>query len=281
MEQTSDIGEAITMNADAGVLASLALWFRASMATKEGGEYQTLWQAIKYGLKQVRFPFVYGMTMTSDDPALRTVVADGNTRASVYNIDHTGKVVNTALETAYRERKTGTELHTGLRPQCDCGTDGCWVHRTENRGGLCGQYKDPASMNWVLDGSLAPQYHRKIDGGTFKGKVPTIIALGDTLYFDDAKTLYQRSGTGRSGGFKKVAFRYATTCPDGCGKKTCFGQCQPDSHMRFTLVQSWHGLTMVGVDPRHHRYEDTMSLLKNLGAEVKEYPFDSGTGGTQ
>lgn len=279
MEQTSDIGEAITTNADAGVLASLALWFRASMATKEGGEYKTMWQAIKYGLKQVKLPFVYGMTSTGDDSALRTVVADGNTRASVYNIDHTGKVVNTALETAYRERKTGTELHTGLRPQCDCGADGCWVHRTEHRGGLCGESKDPASMNWVLDGSLAPQYHRKINGGTFKGKVPTIIALGDTLYFDDAKTLYQRSGAGRSGGFKKAAFRYATTCPDGCGKKTCFGLCQPDSHMRFALVQSWHGLTMVGVDPRNHRYENTMSVLKSLGAEVKEYPFDSGTGG--
>ena len=116
------IGE-VTANADASILASLALWFRSQMATKEGGEYKTMWQAIKFGLKQVKVPFVRGWVNTSSNPALRTVVADGNTRASAYNIDHTGKVTNPALESAYRQRKTGTEVHTGLRPQCDCGTD--------------------------------------------------------------------------------------------------------------------------------------------------------------
>ena len=275
------IGE-VTANADASILASLALWFRSQMATKEGGEYKTMWQAIKFGLKQVKVPFVRGWVNTSSNPALRTVVADGNTRASAYNIDHTGKVTNPALESAYRQRKTGTELHTGLRPQCDCGTEGCWVHRTENRGGLCGQPKNPASMNWVLDGSLAPQYHKKVNAGTWKGRVPTITSIGNQLWFTTtSRTLYKRSGAGRSGGFKNVAFRYATTCTGsaGCGKKTCFGQCQSDSHMRFTLVDSDYGLVMAGIDPREDGYENTVSLLKSLGAEIKEYPFDSGTGG--
>lgn len=279
--QTTDIG-GITANADASMLASLALWFRSQMATKEGGEYKTMWSAIKYGLKQVKVPFVTGFVDTYDNPASRTVVADGNTRASAYNLDHTGKVVNTALESAYRERKTGTELHTGLRPKCDCGIEGCWVHLSERIGGLCRQPKNPDAMEWVLDGSLAPQYHKKVNAGTYRGRVPTITAIGNNLWFTTTtRTLYKRSGAGRSGGFKNVAFRYATTClgPQGCGKKTCFGQCRDDSHMRFTLVQSDYGLVMAGVDPREDGYENTMSLLKKLGAEVKEYPFDSGTGG--
>ncbi len=281
MEQTTHLKEEITANADASVLASLALWFRSQMATKEGGEYKTMWQAIKFGLKQVRVPVVKGFVDSAPNPALRTTVADGTTRASAYNIDHTGKVVNTALESAYRERKTGTELHTGLRPQCDCGRDGCWVHRTEHIGGLCGQYKNPASMNWVLDGSLAPEFHKKVNAGTWKGRVPEITSIGNQLWFSgNAYTANKRSGAGRSGGFKNVAFRYATTCPDGCGKKTCFGLCQPDSHMRFALVESEDvGLVMGLVNPRNPRYENTMSLLKKQGAEIKEYPFDSGTGG--
>ena len=276
---TTDIG-GMTTNAEASTLASLALWFRAKMQTKQGGEYKTMWSAIKYGLKQVKVPFVTGWVDTNQDPASRTVVADGNTRASAYNLDHTGKVVNTALESAYRERKTGTELHTGLRPKCDCGIAGCWVHLSERIGGLCRQPKNPAAMEWVLDGSLAPQYHKKVNAGTYRGRVPTITAIGDNLWFTTkARTVYKRSGAGRSGGFKPVAFRYATTCEDGCGKKTCFGQCLDDSHMRFTLVQSDYGLVMAGVDPREAGYENTMTVLKNLGAEVKEYPFDSGTGG--
>ena len=279
---TTDIGEDVRTNAVASCLASMALWFRSQMATKEGGEYKTMWSAIKYGLKQVKVPFVRGFVDTNDNPALRTVVADGNTRASAYNLDHTGKVVNTALESAYRERKTGTELHTGLRPQCDCGTPGCWVHLAERVGGLCRLPKNPDAMNWVLDGSLAPQYHNKVQAGTYRGKVPTITAIGDSLWFTGkGRIVYKRSGAGRSGGFKPVAFRYATTCTgsEGCGKATCFGQCRDDSHMRFTLVQSEQGLVMAGVDPREAGYENTMSVLKSLGAEVKEYPFDSGTGG--
>ena len=65
---TTDIG-GMTTNAEASTLASLALWFRAKMQTKQGGEYKTMWSAIKYGLKQVRVPFVTGWVDTDQAPA--------------------------------------------------------------------------------------------------------------------------------------------------------------------------------------------------------------------
>ncbi len=252
-------------------------WFSENLVTLSGGSYKTVNGAIRHGLHRVRIPLVdwfaaNNIEFDGQDPAFFSRVTDGTSRASAYNKDHFGRVVNMALTDF--NRVTSVDLVTGLRAKCRCDDEACFIHTWEKEGG-CGL---PALGNepMCITGDIAPEYHRNAHFGLIKTtarrvvhQVPILGVRYDKegnparLVVVGMRVATQRSGAGKSGGFKSVAFRYITTDPWGCGKSKCDGTCGGfDTHLLFTLVMTQYGVTQMAIDPRTSNVADVVSLLE-------------------
>jgi len=260
-------------------LVELALWFAKTLQTVTGKPFVTIYGAVRYGLRTVVLPFVGGGYWLNCDhnPADRAEMIEGTARCDTYNFDHTGQLVNPALEEAYRLRKSAVDLVTGIREIGACLSPGCFVHPVHGTT-TCGC--NAGSDTYGVTGDIAPAFHQKVNAGlSVAKKTPVLGAYGPTdnrrVKIVGTRTLVKRSGAGKSGGSKTPAYRFATVCE--CGRRTCWGACGTDNHMRFTLVMSTAGRTLVGIDPRRYDFNEVIALLTEcLGGVppvVEEYPF--------
>ncbi len=250
----------------------LVVWFSENLLTIDGQHYKTVSGAIRHGLHRVRIPLVEWVARSNivfdgHNPAFFSKVLQGTSRASAYNRNHFGRVVNMALTDV--SRVTSVDLVTGLRAKCRCGDEACFIHTWEKVGG-CGL---PALGNepMGITGDIAPEYHRNAHFGLIKAtakrvvhQVPILGVLGGRLHLGkNMKVATQRSGTGKSGGNKPAAFRYITTGTYCCHKRQCDGTCGGfDTHLVFTLVMTQYGVTQVAIDPRTSNVAEVISLLE-------------------
>jgi hypothetical protein len=285
-----------TLNEDPsfGLWCAFALWFSDLMESKTTGEaFATITGAIRHGLPTVQLPYVGGWIYGIPNPADRATIANGTHRLSVYHRDHTGEVVNPALDYAYRNRQTTVSLTTAMREECGCGLEGCLIHPVEGTGGgerkmgggdntRHGDHVAIPTGSWVTVGDVATNYANKVNAGLGDNKTPILGMSGGQVVIAEYRTLSKRSGNGNNP-TQPVTYRYATVC--GCGRRTCWGNiCTPDSEMRFVLVMTGKGRTMAGLDPRGPHSVATIraALEAQSGVEavvVSNLPFESGGGG--
>lgn len=287
-----------------GFWVALALWFSESLNTQSGEAYATITGAIRHGLPTVTLPYVGGYIYGIPNPADRARVAKGTHRLSVYHRDHTGEVVNPALDYAYRNRLSTVALTTSLREVCGCGLEGCFIHPIEGTGGgkrIMGGSKGRRggcvgipTGEFEEDGSIATGYGNKYDSGitnmvgdrTFKTAIFGMV--GGRVGVVAWRTCSKRAGMGAKGERDPslVQYRYATSC-DLCGKKTCWG-CTPDSHLRWTTVRTDKGRLHGALDPRGEAngYGSIATVRESLEAQegvaavvVSDQPFESGYDG--
>ena len=264
------------------LLANLALSLGEDRITKANGEpYSTLDGAIRHGLKNITVPYVHGLEFhkAEKNPADRAKVLNGTYVLSTSAVDHTGQVVDPMLEYAYKNRITTVELLTGHREVCGCGVEGCFIHPVEKTGtgsrrtgtgvrkGNCAGYP---TGEFVEVGSIGKDYGNKYDAGLGK-KVPIISVRWGRLEVVGWRTVGKRSGQGNNP-TQPVTYRYATTCPD-CPRgdfKTCWGLCVENSELRFALVNTALGRTVVGIDQRRGPTElkDVHDALEATGGVV-------------
>lgn len=279
------------------VLQALALWFGESLRSAAGAAYSTLDRAVRYGLKTVQVPYVSGWISSEEfNPADRATVMAGEYRISTMHRDHTGKVINPAYSSAYKNRISTVNLAESVREVCGCGLDGCLIHPVEKTGGgervmggskgRNGGHVGIPTGEFVTVGDIGTDYQNKVnDGrGDERLRVPVLTMRGGQVVIGQSRTLIKRSGNGKNP-TQPVAYRYATTCADGCGRKTCFGLCgeevRGEHSMRFTIVNTMVGRTMVGLDPRGPHSVATIraALEAQEGVEaviVQPVPFESG-----
>ena len=256
----------------------LAQWLGATLKAKNGESFKTLHMAVKHGLPGavlptisggVRGTIVGGLWTDVRNPAAAASVLDGEARASGYNLNHNGETVNPAL--TFDVRKSTVDLVTGLRHQCRCGVETCFVHPVE-RVGACGLVPN-GTEDLVVTGDIAPAYNKKVSAGLVgkdAKRVPILGFRGGKVVIVEYRTIYKRSGNGAHGGYKAPAFRYQTGCTSVCGKASCWGTCSGgDTAMRFTLVNTERsGLVMAGLDPR--RTHDFNRVVDALTEQVGE-----------
>jgi|13_taG_2_1085334.scaffolds.fasta_scaffold07271_1 hypothetical protein len=278
------------------VLQALALWFGESLRSAAGAAYSTLDRAVRYGLKTVNVPYVSGWISSEDmNPADRATVNAGTHRQSVQHRDHTGQVINPAYASAYKNRVSTVNLAESVREECGCGLHGCLIHPVEKTGGgervmggakgRNGGHIGIPTGRMVVVGDIALDYANKVnDGRGRRLRVPVLTMRGGQVVIGQSRTLIKRSGNGKNP-TQPVAYRYATTHTDGCGRKTCFGLCgeevRGEHSMRFTIVNTMVGRTMVGLDPRGPHSVATIraALEAQEGVEaviVQPVPFESG-----
>lgn len=221
-------------------LVELAIWNAESLQRLDGESYATIAGAIRHGLRQVRIPVVGGPIMGDPNAADRAGELATDTRSAAYNIDHTGGVVNPAVEGAYKNRTTTQELITGIRELGSCLKDGCFVHPV-HRTTTCGQCH-PSGI-YGPTGDIATAFHRVVSAGLWnEKKVAELGMVNGEVAIIGSRVLRKRSGAGKSGGSKAPAYRYGTTCPTskgGCGRSVCWGSsngCGTDNEALFTFV---------------------------------------------
>jgi len=245
----------------------LSSWFGDVITTKDGSKYRTIHNMIQYGLPTVRIPVVFGSTDSYKHPALRSSLLQGDWRANVYNIDHSGRVVNTESDNQEKDRRShSSDLTTGLRFPCHIHQDGSCFVNPLNGLTTCGLIWD-ASTTPRLTGDIAKSLHQAVNTGLHMEKKTHILStdLNGRVYIGKTKTLRVNSGAGKTGGFKDFATRYVSTCSE-CGSKSCKANNENkpcgDKPMRYTLVWSnVSGLVQVGLDPRQDTYDDIRNYL--------------------
>ena len=281
-----------------GWWASLALWLSPELNTAEGKPYSTIEAAIRHGLTKYQLPYVAGLIYEIPNPADRAYVAAGSYRLSVYNVDHTNQVVNTALDEAYRNRKSTVSLTLALREKCGCGTPGCWIHpkgagawktgagasgsRQIGSGVRSGNCAGFPTGEYELTGDVATDYQNKPTAGLRKKfKVPVFGMVGYGVNrrpaVVDFRTFTKRGGNGKNP-TTKVAYRYPTSC-GVCGKKACWTGCIEDSHGHFTIAETDAGRTLGVLDPRRDDFAETWGAMESQisgSLVVKPEPFNSG-----
>mgnify|MGYP004395843525 CR=1 FL=1 len=293
-------------NPSFGFWVALALWFSDLLQSKTTGEaYATLHGAIRHGLREVILPYVSGwLPSENENPADRVSVMEGEYRISTMHRDHTGQVINPAYESAYKNRVSTVNLAESVREVCGCGLDGCLIHPVEGTGGgervmggakgRRGGHRAIPTGDFVVVGDIGLDYQNKIaDGrGDDRMKVPILTMRGGEVVIGKFRTLIKRSGNGKNP-TQPVAYRYGTTCNSTalgvCGAGTCFGLCSEDDaglergahSMRFALVNTHRGRTMVGLDPRGRHSVATIraALEAQEGVAaviVQPVPFESG-----
>jgi hypothetical protein len=277
-------------------VAGIATWekytlrYSENLTNNNGEPYSSGSAAVRFGLPKVTVPFVKGWVAGEMNPADRATVAKGTHRLSVYHKDHSGNIVNTMFEHAYKNRLTSVELTVGIREVCDCGLEGCFVHPVEQTGGGAVQLGsnnrngDHAAIHsgvFIETGDIAPLYGNKYDAGTPNGRIGIIGLINGVPYIIGWYTARKRGGMGAKGQKNPqfLRYRYATTCE--CGLKTCFGLCVEDSHLRFIICNTMKGRTVLALDPRgNDSMADVRAALEaQVGVEsivITNYPFECG-----
>jgi hypothetical protein len=293
MEFRPLISEAEIMNASAGGMCSIPLvelseWYSlggdAAMQNQSGEAYASPANEIRWGLPKVEIPFVpHGWLACDENPADRAGMLDGVARLNVYNLDDKARIVNPALDEAHHLRSTSQDLTTGVREKGSCGEASCFIHPIHMTSG-CGRSDCYPSNTYGVTGDIGTEHHRKVCSGLTNTKKTAILGVQFSgtpyarLVIALTRTLGQRSGAGKSGGSKLIAIRYATTC-DNCHRRTCWGVCGTDNHMRFCIVMSQKGRTLVGLDPRRSDYDEVIHLLTEaLGGVppvISDRPFSA------
>jgi hypothetical protein len=276
-------------------LEAYASWFSEdqSITTTEGKPFKTGYGFIRYGLPQVVLAEVKGWFAGDENPADRATVAEGEHRLSVYHRDHTGQVINPAFEHAYKHRLSTVALTVGIREVCGCGIpdDGCLVHPVEQTGGglrnmgsnnTNGDHAAIHTGRMVMVGDIATLYGNRLNAGTQKGKVGIVGLIGGVPYIVGWRTASKRGGMGAKGQRDPslIQYRHATSC-DACGRRTCWGNCTPDSHLRFFIGMTQKGRTLLALDPRGpDSIADVRAALESqagVGAVIiSDQPFESG-----
>ena len=305
-EEAPPLKGALTEVKNLAVLQALALWFGENLRSAAGAAYSTLDRAVRYGLKTVQVPYVSGwISSEHDNPSDRATVMAGEYRISTMHRDHTGQVINPAYASAYKNRISTVNLAESVRDVCGCGLDGCLIHPVEKTGGgkrvmggskgRNGGHIGIPTGEFVTVGDIGTDYQNKVnDGRGRRLRVPTLTMRGGQVVIGQSRTLIKRSGNGKNP-TQPVAYRYGTTCDSTlhgvCGAGTCFGLCSEDAQglergahsMRFTIVNTHRGRTMVGLDPRGYHSIATIraALEAQEGVEavvVQPVPFDGGGG---
>lgn len=275
MEFRPLISEAEMMNASAGGICSIPLaefeeWFTshgdAAMQNQSGEAYASVANGIRWGLPKVIIPFVpFGWLAAEKNPADRAGMLDGVARLNVYNLDDKSRIVNPALDEAHHLRSTSQDLTTAVREKGSCDEPSCFVHPVHLTTG-CGRSDCHPSNTFGLTGDIGVDHHRKVCSGLINTKKTGMMGAagpvgGRYLRIATTRTLSQRSGAGKSGGSKVIAIRYATVC-DNCSRRTCWGVCGTDNHVRFTIIHlQGIGRALVGLDPRRSDYDEVIHLL--------------------
>ena len=270
----------------------LALRFSENLTNNDGDPYSSGSTAVRFGLAKATVPFVQGWVAGPMHPADRATVSDGTHRLTVYHRDHTGELVNPAFEMAYKNRLTTVTLSVGLREVCGCGLEGCFIHLVEKTGGgerVMGGAKGrhggcvgyPTGL-FIEDGAIATLYGNKYNTGTPNGKVGIVGLIGGMPYIIGWRTASKRAGMGAKGQRDPslIQYRYATSCKV-CSRKTCWGNCTPNSHLRFFVCNTMKARTVLALDPRG---EDSIAdvraaLERQEGVEsviITDHPFESG-----
>jgi hypothetical protein len=291
MEFKPLISEAEMKNASDGGISTIPLaefseWYArngdAAMLNQSGEAYASPANRIRWGLPKVVVPFVpLGWLASDENPADRAGMLDGVARLNVYNLDDKSRIVNPSVDEAHHLRSTTQDLTTAVRELGSCGDAACWVHPI-HRTTTCGCCQP--SGCYAETGDIGTAHHRKVCSGLWNTKKTAILGVQFSgtpharLVIALTRTLGQRSGAGKSGGSKLIAIRYATTCrteAGGCGRSTCWGVCGTDNHMRFTIVMSQKGRTLVGLDPRRSDYDEVIHLLTQALGGVPPVISDS------
>jgi hypothetical protein len=246
-------------------LVELAIWNAERLQTLKGESYATLAGAIRHGLKRLIIPTVGGWVAADHNPADRAGENLGTARINTYNHDHTGGIVNPAVEAAYKNRTTTQELVTGEREMGSCLDPSCFVHPI-HRTTTCGNCQP--SGTYGTTGDIGTAFHRIVNAGlTNELKTPMLGMKGGRVVITQCRVLRKRAGAGKSGGSKFPAYRYGTTCPEkrgGCGRGICWGssnECGSDNQVLFTIVESQKGRTLVGLDRRRDDFNEVVARL--------------------
>jgi hypothetical protein len=266
----STLEEALPENAlenDASLGLDLFSWFSERITTKSGSKYKNVKTAITNALLDVEIPTILGSPDSFPYPITRSTVLAGEYRVNAYNTDHAGRNVNQASEAQIKDRSSGVDLVQALRYPCHIHTDGsCWVHPVELTC-TCGVHWN-GSTSPQLTGDVGTEFHNKYNSGMHLVKKTAYLAMSKHgAYLAGYKSPTRNSGSGRSGGFKEVAYRYVSTCD--CGRKSCKGNAScplGDLPCMYTVVNTkFHGAVCVILDPRNDDYN---ALVQHLGSQV-------------
>tara|TARA_Y100001938_G_scaffold65180_1_gene90603 strand:- start:36874 stop:37779 length:906 start_codon:yes stop_codon:yes gene_type:complete len=263
---------------------SLFLWYQLALVDLG---YTTPHTAIRFGLEKLTAPTVFGYLLPCEyNPADRSGAQDGTWRVSVYNKSITNEIIDVTNSAADRAVSTTVKLVEGVREVCNCDDPACFIHPTYGTGGgertIGGGIKEgncPGFPTGIFTkiGHIAADYYNKVRAGLEKEfKVPILGLRNGQLWVAGYRTLNKRSGNGKNP-TKPVTYRYATTCLDIlCGKKTCFGLCQADSHMRFAVLpHEKKGRVMFGIDPRAEDYAEIVKIISDSpGGVIQEEPYN-------